>query len=306
MTTPTLATTFCASSPEDILAAVPIVLGFEPEASLVMLTFGGAHQFHCRLDLPTSAHVAECSRSVLAPARHHAVQRVVFVVYGAQAALAGKLTRRLESDFTRAGIDVVECLRASGGRWFRLLGPRPDVGTPYDISEHPFRAQAVVAGRVTEPSRAAVAARLDPDPVAQQAVAAALRRAVPPETDETGALVDSLLGATASPEQIARLLLGVAPIEGRDRAWSRMSREAAAAHVELWTAIVRAAPPEHVAQAAGLLAFASWLAGHGALAWCAVDRCLAVEPDHRLGLLVAEVLNRAVAPTLWEAPSPAA
>jgi len=35
------AITLTASTPEDVLAAVPVVLGFEPRDSVAMLTFGG-------------------------------------------------------------------------------------------------------------------------------------------------------------------------------------------------------------------------------------------------------------------------
>lgn len=294
--TPTLA----ARSAEDLLAVVPLVLGFEPEHSLVMLTFGGAHQFHARIDLPPAEHVGDCAQTMLMPALHHGVARVVFVIYDDTPDLATDLARRLTREFTGGGIEVVECLRVSGGEWFLPLGPQPTQGVGYDVSQHPFRVQGIVAGQVTERSRAALAARLDPDPDAARAVAKALRRAVPPELGEVAVLVESLLGTTPRAEDVARLLLGVSFIEGRDRAWSRMSRESAGAHVELWTAVLRAAPPQMAAQPAALLAFASWLKGHGALAWCAVDRCLAVDPGHRLGRLVAEVLERAVAPALWE------
>lgn len=302
---PVSPTIFAAHSPEDLLAAVPVVLGFEPESSLVMLTFGGQQQFHARIDLPDPGGVADCVETLLAPARHHGVARVVFLIYGDGVDLAGRLARRLMRDFRREGIEVVECLRASGGHWFLPLGASPTGGVAYDVAEHPFRAQGVLAGHVTEPSRAALAARLDPDPALQRAVTRALRRAVPPSVDRVGTLVDSLLDAPPTAEDIACLLLGISSLEGRDRAWSRMSREGAGAHVELWTAVLRGASGQMAAQPAALLAFASWLEGHGALAWCAVDRCLAAEPDHRLGRLVAEVLERAVAPSRWEPPEAA-
>ena len=46
--------------------------------------------------------------------------------------------------------------------------------------------------------------------------------------------------------------------------------------------------------------YASWLAGHVALAWCALDRCLAVEPDHDLAGQVAGLHVHAVPPHVWE------
>ena len=48
----TQSTTMTARTPEDVLAVVPVVLGFEPHDSLVMLTFGADPPFHARVDLP--------------------------------------------------------------------------------------------------------------------------------------------------------------------------------------------------------------------------------------------------------------
>ena len=50
-----MTTTLTARGPEDLLAAVPVVLGFHPQDSLVMLTFGAVRSFHARVDLPPSA-----------------------------------------------------------------------------------------------------------------------------------------------------------------------------------------------------------------------------------------------------------
>ena len=64
------------------------------------------------------------------------------------------------------------------------------------------------------------------------------------------------------------------------------------------------APDDLVAAPAAVLGLAAWLAGHGALAWCAVDRCPEVDPDHSLAGLVAEMLTEAVPPSAWDARSP--
>jgi hypothetical protein len=54
-----------------------------------------------------------------------------------------------------------------------------------------------------------------------------------------------------------------------------------------------------------MLAFAAWLDGDGALAWCAVDRAREADPDHELCALVAETLENAVPPTTWTPVDPA-
>jgi hypothetical protein len=64
--------------------------------------------------------------------------------------------------------------------------------------------------------------------------------------------------------------------------------------------VLRRTPADQVADAAAVAAFCAWQAGHGALAWCALDRCFSGEPDHRLGRCLAECLTRAVPPSAWE------
>jgi hypothetical protein len=56
--------------------------------------------------------------------------------------------------------------------------------------------------------------------------------------------------------------------------------------------------------AASVLALAAWLSGDGALAWCAVDRCREVDPHHSLARLVADLLEHATNPQVWDALRP--
>ena len=51
---------------------------------------------------------------------------------------------------------------------------------------------------------------------------------------------------------------------------------------------------------AALLAWAAWQSGDGALAWCALDRCDEVDPAYGLSALIAEALERAVPPSVWD------
>jgi hypothetical protein len=100
---------------------------------------------------------------------------------------------------------------------------------------------------------------------------------------------------------VARLLAAVGRPGPRAAVQALVTRAGAPAHVGFWTDVVRRAPDDLLATPAALLAFAAWLAGHGALAWCAVDRCRAVQPDHVLGARVAGLLEDAVAPHEWAA-----
>jgi hypothetical protein len=302
MTTPTTpSATLQARTPEDVLAAVPVVLGFEPLESVVMLTFGGTETFHARVDLPAPSEVGEAVAQLLEPALVHAATRVLFVVYADDGGAARAVMRRLRHDFGRAGIDVVEVLRVHRGRWFAPGRPgAPPGGVPFDVGDHRFRAQAVVEGIVVHRSRAELAELLDNRPDAAAEVARAVRRAVPSPPAEVGDLVDLRLdaGRFSTPE-LARVLLALEEQPGRDAACGALSQDAALGHVRLWTDAVQRAPEGLVAAPAAVLALAAWLAGHGALAWCAVDRARAADPGLTLAGLVADLLTRAVPPSAW-------
>ena len=79
------------------------------------------------------------------------------------------------------------------------------------------------------------------------------------------------------------MLLGLLEAGGRDAAWAAMTREAARrATSGSGPTPSSGRPTTWSAAPAAVLGLAAWLAGHGALAWCAVDRCQAVDPDNSL------------------------
>jgi hypothetical protein len=303
-------TRLTARSPEDLLAAVPVVLGFVPEESVVMLTFGAGQPFHARVDLPFSGDELDEVVAVLRdPAVGHGVARVVFVLYAEDAIAAARATDALVAAFTGAGIAVLEVLRADRRRWYPMLrGPAHvrSEGVPYDVSTHRFAAQAVLDGRVTLSSRAELAASIEPCPERVASLVAA-RSALPAPARGAGeAWARELVrrhaatGAASGDEDLARLLVAIRRPGARRAVQTLMTRAGAPAHVGFWTDVVRRAPDDLLATPAALLGLAAWLAGHGALAWCAVDRSLAVEPDHDLAGQVAGLLVHAVPPHVWE------
>ena len=309
---PTPVTTLTARTPEDVLALVPVVLGFVPADSVAMLTFGSRRPFHARVDLPATAdEVSEAVEALLAPARAHGVTRALFVVYSGDHRLAASVGRALCWAFGSAGVLVIEVLRADGGRWYTADDSRPGVpteGVPYDVSTHPFAAQAVVDGRVLHGSREELRHTLDPDPGRTGRVVAALAGLTgdpsPPAADAAWArelvVRHTRAGSVAGDEDVARLVRGLLDVEVRDAAWSPLERATAHDHVAFWTDVVRRTPVPLLAAPAALLAFAAWQSGHGALAWCALDRCAEADESYPLARLVAQALERAIAPEEWD------
>ncbi|MBC9732010.1 DUF4192 domain-containing protein [Nocardioides marmotae] len=303
---------YTARTPEDLLAAVPVVLGFRPQESVVLLTFGADHPFHARVDLPlTQADADATAQTLLEPSLRHGVRVVAVVVLTGNERAGARAARATIRAFTRAGIDVVEAIRAHEGRWYVACGPRgavPAHGVPYDVSAHPFTAQAVLEGRVTLGSREELADSLAPRPEAVGAVLEAVvalpggESSVAVESRWAAALVGRHVADGTSPTdaEVARLVVAMLDVAVRDAVWGLMGRADADRHARFWTDVVRRTPDAFLADPAAVLAFAAWLCGHGALAWCAVDRCQDVAPGHRLAGYIAHVLTQAIPPSVWE------
>jgi hypothetical protein len=306
-----MTTTLTARGPEDLLAAVPVVLGFRPEDSLVLLTFGAQRTFHARLDLPPTAGAEKAAQLVevlLPPCRRHDVGRVAFVVYSADPGLASHLAEALVPAFVADGIGVVDVLRAHDGRWCHvpLRAGEPELApVPYDDTHHPFSAQAVFEGRVTHATREELRATLaaDSDVVRRrEARLARLGEPGPAEVAHVRDLVGGWVARAELPDEAGacRVLRAVTRVDVRDAALYAVGRDTVRDHLGVWAALLRGAPDAQVPDVAAVTAFCAWQAGHGALAWCALDRCFEVDPDHRLGRCLAECLVRAVPPTAWE------
>ena len=239
---------------------------------------------------------------------------MAFILYTREAALGWSAAAILTSKFGGAGLDVVAVLRADGRRWFRLDGPDAPEGRPYDVGSHPFAAQAVYDGTVTHRDRASLAKSLEPLPAAVANVVEVMPAALARLPDleraaEAAWIVETVFEVVEgerrlSDVEVARLVVAITDIKLRDAAWLQMQRHTATRHVALWTDVLRRTPEELVAAPACLLAFAAWLAGQGALAWCALDRCRAAEPDYGLAECVVVALDQAIPPSDWDALGP--
>lgn len=312
---------FTARSPVDLVAVVPYLLGFHPADSVVLLTFGPGEAFHARVDLPPGpAGQREVAAMLAGVAGQHRVGRAALLLYTDEADAARSFHDLAVPALHGVGTEVIDVLRVGPER-FHSACDVDDPGTAYDLSTHPFTAEQVLEGKVTHRTRADLAATLDVvDTADARAVAAAADRLddelhgisrfarVPllrRELADHGRWVRRTirrhirLGTPLSVDDAGRMLLLMSLVQVRDVAWAEMSRPAARRHVELWSDLLRRCPADLVPPAASLLGFAAWLAGDGALAWCALDRSAEIDPEYSLADCVAGLLERAVPPSVW-------
>ncbi|MFP5282036.1 MAG: DUF4192 domain-containing protein, partial [Actinomycetes bacterium] len=123
------------SGPDDLVAAVPYLLGFHPRESLVTVFVAeGCIQLTGRLDLPPAEGLDAVVGYLGALMRRQRPESVVLLTYsdGGEPvrSFAEEVTRRLQPQ------GVTESLLVSGGRWWSLTCSDaaccPAEGTPYD------------------------------------------------------------------------------------------------------------------------------------------------------------------------------
>lgn len=325
----------------DLLALVPVTLGFEPRESLVAIGVGGAHPgFQARVDLPASLALRPVAQLLADAMRSQGCSRAAVVAFSGHPARSSAALRATAERLAAAGVGVLDLLRADRGRYWSLscsdLRCCPPEGTAYDPASTALRAEATLAGKVVLADRESLERRyaavsgaarrrsLDALPAAEAEVVEALALRRPADLRRARAVsrsvlrraapqVDALLGrllagdpvgvvATLSDTDAARLAVWASVTGTRDLAWTWMSRAQAPRHVALWTGVAQRVVPPYEPGVLALAGFAAWLSGDGASAWCLVDRCLEVDPAYSMAVLLADTLDRCVPPSAWEPP----
>lgn len=321
-------TAFIARRPADLLAIVPYALGFHPEDSVVLLTFGGGDDggsFHVRVDLPVVGADVEATAEMLVElVAERQCEQVAVLLYTDDAVAASVFHQALVPRLLHAGVAVIDSLRVAGDRFHDAEDPG-DPGEGFDLAVHPFTAALAAEGRVAHPSRRALAATLtggedrDRDEIAAaadlvldrllrigaggSAGAAALMKELGDQARWLQARIRAY-EASAGAEPVttgdaARLLVLVAFGLVREVALGELTRRRARIQVELWRELTRRAPLDLCAGPASLCGFAAWVNGEGALARCAVERCFATDPDDVVARHLVSLLESATPPSVW-------
>ena len=333
MTTDIEPARFRLSTPSDIVAAVPYLLGFEPADSLVVLSLQGARRrvgLTARVDLPRADVADRCAREFVGYLkRDHALAALV-VFYppsgGCSHPSIGPLTAAITKRFAAARIDIGDVLCVYEGRWWSLHCTDdaccPPGGTLMSLEAPPACAAAMtVSGRVVFGSREELARTIDPvSGAVQLAMAYALpriRAQLGPRPHDVDVLAESVQlfraavqvrlvvargggGDTAlGIDETARLIAGLDDVRLRDEILAWYDGEEGEATRQLLVELVkRAIPPYHV-HVLTTLAWIAYLQGDGGFAGIAVDRALEADPDHRFAQLLDQALTVPVNPDVF-------
>lgn len=325
------------SSPEDLVEAVPYLLGYHPSDSLVAVALRGPRHevvFTMRLDLPqpgARSVATSLARSVPAYLANAEADQAVLVVYGATGQMPEGLPHSRLVDATsgalrRAQIEILDALYVGAGRWWSYTCAVPECcpieGRPIPSDGNStVAATATYAGLVALPNREAVEKILEPVGFpAAQAMAEALARAdealAARITDqlsldvvraETRALLTAAVDSepALSDDDAARLIVGLEDTVVRDECCEWTDTERVGPAQRLWVQLARRAAPGYDVVPLAMVGWFAWRGGDSTLARIAVDKCLRSDPDYSLARLLEEALDSAVNPaTLVTRPAP--
>lgn len=295
-------------SPDELLAAIPHIIGFKPEESLVLLPVSNSGLPAIRVDLPRTAEACEeVLEHLRVPFGSLADRRaaVALVCITDSRAAADLPSQHIAAGIQRLGIDAPIRLWATDDRWLDLEAGHSGERTQGTVDRLALEAVAAGAAQPAA-SRESLAASLvgDRDSLAPRVLAArtAEERSTPSaerrwSLDRLGQFHTD--GNRLDDADAARMLVAVQSVTCRDALWDDMSQDNVGSHIALWTDLTRRAPDDVRAPAASLLAFSGWLNGQGALGWCALDQ-VPPERSYALAEIVAGALQTGLHPRVWD------
>lgn len=314
---------FHVDHPGALIAALPAVLGFVPEKSLVMVSLEDAGRMGAVMRADLSEELTADVERLAQLAANSGAERVVAIVVDADGALCPMCNdehRRLCEALGEAlaGCDVglhaahvVDRVEA-GGRWHCVDGCGSG-GAVEDPYASPLAVAAVLDGRRLYGRRAdlaAVVATSDADRTA------ALAEMIPTcqQDREADWLVDPdargrhdveraraaaarvAAGGDLADDELAELAVALTDVAVRDTLYALAVGAEGGAAESLWGLLARVLPDPWRSEALVLLAFSAYTRGDGPLAGVSLDAALRSDPQHRMAGMLDTALQSGMRP----------
>jgi hypothetical protein len=310
------------TSPHDLLAAIPFLIGYHPENSLVLVALkDDSVGMAMRVDMPTD--IAPESYDLLASHfQREAADAALIVAYVDSETDSEPVLINTSAALLRAGISIKESLIVFDGRYRSMLCHDseccPPLGSPIpDIDSSRIAAEHVIAGHpMPFANVSGLVQSIAALPSAMEESWQSEVRAFWIESDSENLLDLQRDGATAvidlageyaqgrgaeDRELVARVIGRISDIQVRDYALGSHNEETADAYWQMWRELLLIAPRGFVAPIASIFAALAYERGEGALAHKALDRALADDERYSLALLLRRVFTAGWPPQSFSA-----
>ena len=317
------------TTPAQMVASLPLWLGFVPTESLVVACCHeprGRVELTLRLDLPAARHEQDVVEELVQRVLHQRPTRLLVAVYTdeadgdrlARTELVDELCSRIQEELP--GLHVTEAALVRGGRFWSYLCQDqrccPAEGTPVEQADDDpavrlLQAEQVLRGQVVQPDRAALARSLAGPQLFEAAAArqrcerafdlhaeaAAGTRAAWRERwlQQWADAVDlfALPPAELDAEQAALLATSLTDVLLRDTLAAEHGPERL---LPLLEELVRRTPDPFDAPVCTLFAWMTYCDGGGASVTISLERALRTDPGYSLATLLGQVLLGQVSP----------
>jgi hypothetical protein len=319
--------TMTVTSPAELVAAVPYLLGFHPHESLVAVGLDHTRVVvTARINLP-NLHLPNVPRTLFDALTRASANKTVIILFTdtdtdtgiAEAAVSQLLTDTVQA----AGLEMLDLLLVTGGRWRSLLCQNtsccPAEGTAIPAEPTLIAAAAIHAGLQALPNREALAAMFEPIPESNLEVELRVEQdrqlqvVLTGERDaEDHSVVEELVAAQRAAqarrmppdEQVARFAIALQGYPVRDAMWLAID-DGQLPGAELWVNLARRLPRPYDAAPLFLAAWSAYRDGNGAVAGIAAELALVSDPDYSAAGLLLSALRYGVDPrTLPKLSSP--
>lgn len=308
----------------DLLGALPALLGFYPEESIVVMCMGGPRRTEftgfIRADFPTSVDgspseqpLQEAVSSFREFCTRNGVDAVLLALISAAdqvqlAEAADYVAQALEASEISVGAIYLAPAIGAGERWVAHY-PAYDEGVITDPRESEVAAELVAAGRLIRRSRADIFADLAVADAEQTRRIGRMLRFLAPETRREPSALDAhrlervISQVTAIDEgkvlnevEYAELGQALLRIPVRDCLFTLALTDVASSAEHLWTDLTRRLPAPARTEAAALLGFSAYVHGEGVLAGAALDIALGDDPEHAMASMLDQALRSGLPP----------
>lgn len=314
------------TSPHDLLAAIPFLIGYHPTDSLVIVSLKeDAVGMAMRVDYPAlingdgvdTANSSDAYDALIYHLVREGAQGALVVAYVPEDRIDGEeILRNIATALARVEIPVREALLITNGRWRSVLcadseccpvegRPLPEIassriaveqvadGRPMPYADLEGLADSIAPVPLSSETgfmQSVAERRIDPE---SPALHADQRRGAVAVIDLASRFIAGSIGRDFATDQelSAKVLGALSDIQVRDFALGSHDETTLDIYWAMWRYLTRIAPSGFVAPVASLLAAVSYEKGEGALAHRALDRSLNDDPAYSLAALLRRVFS---------------
>ena len=295
------------TSPHDLLAVVPFMVGYHPKDSLVVMALRDAKvSMAMRVDFPDSESIASVSATVAGHLARELADEAIIVGYLPIDVTESDPLEIVRSIIALQGISVKECIVVRGGRFRSNLCADLECCPPEgnlipEILDSRVTAEQVAAGNplpyldLDEMKRSISALPIDKELVQLIQGIEEIDYAGDDVTahQREGANAINEMAISFSKEQkiedksdVALVLVRLLDLQVRDYAMGMTTEETSDQLWDMWRYLLRLAPQGYVAPVAVIFATMSYERGDGALAQRALDRAMEDAPGYQMAKLL--------------------